>query len=77
MVKIELIELTAEQAIYKYYPEKSDKFGIVVLNRKTGDREIKEMVTGYGNNYAAHALRRIEEYQRDEKFLQDDIVAWY
>lgn len=72
-----MVELTPEQAVYKYYPEKSDKNGVVILHRKTGEREIIETVSGYGNNYAGHALRRIERYQQDGNFLHDDVIVWY
>lgn len=77
MVKIELMKLTEEFAIYRYHPENSDESGIVSLNRKTGERELNEVVSDYGMNYAAHALRRIGEYQRNNEFLEKDIVAWY
>ena len=77
MVKIELIKLTEGLAIYRYYPEKSNKGGIVSLDRKTGERRLDEVASGYGTNYAAHALRRIEEYHRNNDFLEKDIIAWY
>lgn len=28
-------------------------------------------------NYAAHAFRRMEEYQNKNEFPKKDIVAWY
>ena len=77
MVRIEKLELTNSTARYKYYPEKSEKSGIVALNRNTGERILEESLAGYDNTYAAHALRRIEEYQRDGKFPEKDTIAWY
>lgn len=77
MVRIELLELTEETIRYKYFPEQSEECGIVVLGRKTGDRSLEKAVEGYSSNYAAHALRRMEEYQKEGNFPKKDIVAWY
>ena len=77
MVKIERLELTDKIARYRYFPEDSRKCGIVALDRETGERKLETMLEGYGSNYAAHALRRIEEYQKKGEFLKKDVVAWY
>ena len=77
MVRIEKLDLTNSTARYKYYPENYDKSGIVALNRNTGERILEEALAGYDSTYAAHALRRIEEYQRNGKFPEKDIIAWY
>ena len=49
----------------------------IALIGNTGERILEESLAGYDNTYAAHALRRIEEYQRDGKFLEKDKIAWY
>ena len=77
MVRIKKLELTGSTARYEYFPEKSDKSGIVSLNRDTGKRVLEKPAPGYGNNYAAHALRRIEEFQKNGKFIENDTVVWY
>lgn len=79
MVLIKLINLTDEYVEYAYYPEKIlESEGVVRLSRKTGERQfIKEPGSDFGRRYAAHALRRIEEYQKNGKFLEKDVVAWY
>lgn len=77
MVRIKLLELTDASARYKYYPENSKEYGIVTLNRKSGERILEKTVEGYSLNYAAHAFRRMEEYQKKENFLKEDIVVWY
>ena len=76
MVRIEMIELTDEHARYKYFPENSEAFGIIKLNRLTNVREFEKTVSGYSMNYAAHAIRRIEEYNAIGTFKEKDIVAW-
>lgn len=77
MVSIVKLELTDQIARYRYFPENSKKSGIVALNRRTGERDLEKKIDGYGNNYAAHALRRIEEYQEKGNFLEKDVVVWY
>ena len=61
MVRIELIELTKEIVRYKYFPEGLEEYG----------------VKDFSPNYAAHALRRIEEYHKKGTFSEKDIIAWY
>ena len=77
MVRIEMIELTDEFARYKYFPENSESFGIVKLNRMTKEREFEKTISGYSANYAAHAIRRVEEYDAIGSFKDKDVVAWY
>ena len=77
MVKIELMDLTGDIARYKYYPETSKEYGIIVLDRKTGERKQEKSVEEFNSSYAAHAIWRIEEYQETGKFLEKDIIAWY
>ena len=77
MVRIKKLELTDSTVKYEYYPEKSDKRGIVSLNRDTGERVLEKSVDGSGSNYAAHALCRIEEFQREGRFPEEDVVIWY
>lgn len=77
MVKIELMELTSGIVRYKYFPEDSKEYGIVMLDRKTGERHFEKVTEDYGMKYAAHALKRVEEYRKHDDYLQKDIVAWY
>lgn len=77
MVKIEFIELTENIVRYKFFPENSKEYGIVALNRQTGERILEKEVKGYLLNYAAHAFHRMEEYQNKNDFPKEDMVAWY
>ena len=77
MVKIELLELTDKIVKYKYIPEDSSEYGIVCLDRMTGERNIEKLVSGYSVNYPAHALHRIEEYRENDNFREKDVIAWY
>lgn len=77
MVRIELLELTENLVSYKYFPEDSKEYGIVSLDRKTGEKSVKKVAEKYSSSYAAHAICRMEEYLENEKFPETDIVAWY
>ena len=77
MVRIELLELTEDFARYKFFPENSKDYGVVALDRRSRERVFEKQVAGYGTTYAAHALRRVEEYQEKGDYLSQDIVAWY
>lgn len=77
MERIELMELKDDYVRYKYFPENSEKFGIVAMNRNTGERKLEKTAEDYGTNYAAHAFRRIDEFQKKGEFLHEDMIAWY
>lgn len=77
MVRIEFVNITEEIVRYRYYPEKSKEYGIVALNRKTGERIFEKILSEYGKQYAAHAVRRIEEYQKQGTFPEKDLIAWH
>ncbi|MDE7308816.1 MAG: hypothetical protein K2N61_09200 [Lachnospiraceae bacterium] len=42
MIKIEFIELTENIVRYKFFPENSQEYGIVALNRQTGERILEK-----------------------------------
>lgn len=77
MVRIKLLELTEDFARYKFFPEGSKDYGIVALGRINGKRVIEEQPAGYGAQYAAHSLRRIEEYRKTGDYVKEDTIAWY
>ena len=77
MLILDLLEITETMVKYKYYPEDSKEYGIIMIDRISKKRKVVKEVTGYGSNYLAHAFRRIEEYIKNENFQEKDIVAWY
>lgn len=79
MLTLNLIELSDDMVIYEYYPEDNKRYpGKVALNLKTKERIfLEESSNDFGKRYAAHALRRIEEYSLNGEFKIDGLVAWY
>ena len=74
-IKLEL--LTEEKVSYRYYPEGGEKYGIVSLNRKTGERIHDMPCPDTMSMYAGQAWRRLEEYQRENNFPEKALVMWY
>ena len=60
MVKIELLELTETIARYKYFPESSDKCGIVMLDRKTGERVFKNVTKMLDQHKSRSVLSEVQ-----------------
>ena len=77
MERLELLEVNEDKVIYKYYPEQEIEFGIVSVNRKTGERKIEKLFHKYGTWYAFHACRELERYITKGTFPVKGGVAWY
>ena len=78
MVRIELVHLDSDEVTYKYFPEhETEIYGIVSINRRNGERLIKQKAAGYGSSYAFHACREIERYIEKGEFKPQGMVAWY
>lgn len=68
--------LTDEKVSYRYYPEDGEEYGIVSLNRKTGERTHDLVCPGSISLYARQAWSRLDEYQASSRFPKRDLVAW-
>ena len=73
---IYLEELTDEKVTYRYYPENGEDFGIVSINRKTGQRFHDMPCPGVASLYAGQAWHRLDEYNRKSNFPEKALVAW-
>ena len=76
MEYLELELLTDEIVSYRYYPEGGEEYGIVSLNRKTGERIHDLPCPGCSSSYAGQAWMRIEDYQKQGRFPEKGIAAW-
>ena len=77
MERLELLEVNADKVSYKYFPEHENEFGVVSVNRKTGERKIEKLFDDYGKSYAWHACRELERYIANGNFPVNGGVAWY
>ena len=51
MLTLELLEITETMVKYKYYPEASKEYGIIMIDRRSEERKVEKEVTGYESNY--------------------------
>ena len=77
MERLELLEVNENKVVYRYYPEQEADFGVVSVNRKTGERKIEKLCDSYGKTYAFHACRELERYITEGNFPVNGGVAWY
>lgn len=76
MEDLELELLTEDKVSYRYYPEGGKEYGIVSLDRKTGQRIHDKFCPDTISLYAGQAWRRLEKYQRENRFPEKDMIAW-
>lgn len=78
MTLFELVELTAERAVYDYYPDgdKSDR-GQLSFNRIDGTWTVPERAEAdRHSSYSNHLCHRLEEFNRSGAFQESGYVAW-
>ena len=78
MTLFELVELTAECAVYDYYPDgdKSDR-GQLSFNRLDGTWGVLERAEAdHHSSYSNHLCHRLEEFNRSGVFQESGYVAW-
>ena len=46
MLTLELLEITETIVKYKYYPEASKEYGIIMIDRMSEERKVEKEVTG-------------------------------
>lgn len=76
MEYLELELLTDDIVSYRYYPEGGKEYGIVSLNRKTGDVNHDVPCPDSISLFAIQAWQRLEEYHEKNRFPEKDLVAW-
>lgn len=78
MVTLKLIELSDDRVTYEYYPDGNKKYpGKIALDLKTKERiYLQDSSEDFGKRYAAHALKKIEEYSMNGNFEKEGLVAW-
>jgi hypothetical protein len=77
MLRVEKVSVTDEKVTYRYYPEQESSYGIVSVNRKTGERSFDKVEPEYGTRYAAHACVWIERQIKRGDFPETGGEAWY
>lgn len=78
MVTYKLYEENNDVVTYHYYPQGSEDFGSITMNKKTAELVGFELAkTDKFKRYFYHMIDQIEEFIKHGKFLKDGYVAWY
>lgn len=78
MVKYILIEENEDTVSYRYFPEGHEDFGSITMDKKTADLVSVDVAkTDKFKWYFYHMVEQIEEFIKNNNFLNDGYVAWY
>ena len=78
MLRLELVEESEMEVIYNYFPEQSDTYGIITVNKISSEIVVVKTASGDAHKrYLHHAVARIEKYVTNKCYLESDIVTWY
>lgn len=77
MLKFIIIEENSKEVIYEYYPEDGVNSGTISVTKKTGEmRIIKLAINDKHQRYALKLLKKIREFQSNDSYKKEGIVAW-
>ena len=78
MLRLKLIEETDTRAVYGYFPEEEKENGSLSIDKRTGEIQVVEVAkSDTFNRYLHHAVSRVEQYYKNNNYLEIDTVAWY
>lgn len=78
MLHLRLYDENCDMAVYHYYPERSNDYGIVKINKMDGSIEVIKVATSDTNSvYLHHTISRITEYFENGQYEKETVVAWY
>ena len=78
MLRLELVDNTNDKVIYNYFPEGKEEYGIVSVNKNTGDLNVEKIaVNDEYKRYLFHAMSRIRKFFSENRFSEKETVAWY
>ena len=78
MLKFALIEENQSTVLYEYHPEGGTEFGVISLDKKTGECHIEtEAENDIYKRYAMKLIKRIREMYNNKSFEKEGMIAWY
>lgn len=77
MITLMLYLFTDDEAIYRYYPEGRDSYGIASINLHTGEFKIIQKAEFDHRIFQDMAYSRLTKYYKKGKYLDNDMVACY
>lgn len=77
MLRLELVNNTQREVVYNYFPEQENEYGIVSMDKDTGEIGIiKVSPNDMYKRYLFHAVSKIEKYAIEKDFQENDVIAW-
>lgn len=78
MLRLELVDNTNDKVVYNYFPEGKEEYGIVSVNKNTGNLNVEKIaVNDEYKRYLFHAMSRIRKSFSENRFSEKETVAWY
>ena len=78
MLVLKLVNETATEATYNYYPEGKEMFGALIVNKVDGDIAVSEVAENDEfRRYLGHAVPKIKEFYEAAVYEKEALVAWY
>ena len=78
MLLLKLLEESDSEVVYSYFPEKKKYFGIVKINKITGEIiDVQTADNDLHKRYMHHAVSKIISLCEKGDFPREEMVSWY
>lgn len=79
MLEYQMIKNENGIVSYSYYPEgKRNNSGVISFNRNNGSAFVeKQSENDFGKRYAFKLIDRIKDFETNNSFQEQGIIAWY
>ena len=78
MLLLKLLEESDSEVVYSYFPEKKKYFGIVKINKITGEIiDVQTADNDLHKQYMHHAVSKIISFCEKGDFPKEEMVSWY
>ena len=78
MLVLKLVNETATEAAYNYYPEGKEMFGVLIVNKDDGDIAVSKVAENDEfRRYLGHEVPKVKEFYDTTIYEKEALVAWY
>lgn len=81
MLVVRLEHINNDVAVYKYYPENKNNYGIISVNTNTGlikeNIPVKGEYGGENSMYRSHAFSTMRKFFKEKNFPKEWMTAWF
>lgn len=80
MLVVRLEQIKNDIAVYKYYPENKNDYGIISVDTNTGhineDAPVEGQYGGENSMYRNHAFSTMRKFFKEKNFPKEWMTAW-